>query len=124
MPDNKQYNVDGTLYEIPDAEVLDFLKDFPKAEEVEVFVSGKDTLGIPKAEVQDFISEVPDAKPLKKKENAETFLSPDLPTIPKISTSVPEQGFQEPSVNIPQYESPSPLPSGEPKIEQPIEPSQ
>jgi len=68
MPD-KTYKIGKDIYDIPNDKVSDFLKDNPKAVEVETYISGKDTYDIPLPEVASFIQSMPDAKPLKKKED-------------------------------------------------------
>ena len=55
---------EGSVYDLKENEVNDFLKDFPDAAEVKSFVAGKDTFDIPLNEVADFQKDYPDAKPL------------------------------------------------------------
>lgn len=71
MPENKTYKANGQVYEIPESEVADFLKDFPDATEVNSFVMEKDTFDIPVNEVSSFIQDNPTAKALKKKDTPE-----------------------------------------------------
>lgn len=71
------YKVGNDVYEIPDIQSADFLKDNPKAIEVQSFKQDKDTFDIPIADVNDFLKENPKAEPLKKKEVG----SPSLKTV-------------------------------------------
>ncbi|MEN6623350.1 MAG: hypothetical protein ABFD50_17615, partial [Smithella sp.] len=77
---------DGKTYDIPSAEAGDFLKEFPKAQEIHSFVVGKDTLDIPKEEVADFIKDMPEAKPLQNYD----FGQPVQPVQPKPLMAEPE----------------------------------
>jgi hypothetical protein len=83
MPD-KSYKIGAETFDIPEAEIGEFLKDNPNAEEVKSFVIDKDTFDIPLAEVDAFVKEMPQAKELKKKDITETTtteqegISPDL----------------------------------------------
>lgn len=68
MPEGKTYKVGNDVFDIPDNDVKDFLRDNPKAVEVNSFLIGKDTFDIPLPDVQDFLKENPQAKSLKKKD--------------------------------------------------------
>ena len=73
MPTDKTFKVGNDTYDIPYAEVKNFLKDNPQAVEVQSFVVGKDTFDIPLSEVRAFQKEMPNAKPLKKKRTVRIF---------------------------------------------------
>jgi hypothetical protein len=70
MPNTKTYKVGNDVYDIPLKEEADFLKENPKASEIQSYVLGKDTFDLPIKEVNDFLKENPNAKPLKKKEDS------------------------------------------------------
>jgi hypothetical protein len=68
MPETKTYKVKDDVFEIPVADVSEFLKDMPDAIEVQSFTIEGDTMDIPVADVSEFLKDMPDAQPLKKKE--------------------------------------------------------
>lgn len=68
MPRQKSYKIGEDIYDIPEKEIPDFLKENPKATEVVSYKIGNDTYDIPTAEEIDFLKENPKAISLKKKE--------------------------------------------------------
>lgn len=58
----RTFKADGQIYDIPENEVSSFLKDMPKAQEVQSFTVDKDTFDIPLAEVESFKKDMPTAK--------------------------------------------------------------
>ena len=64
---DKKYRVGSDVYDIPDAEAQNFLKDFPNAIELETFIVDKDTFDIPINERDLFLKDFPTAQPIKKK---------------------------------------------------------
>jgi hypothetical protein len=72
MSKKRTYKVGDDVYDIPENEVSDFLKDTPNATEIQSFVVGSDTFDIPINEVSGFLKEIPSAKSLKKKEISES----------------------------------------------------
>lgn len=69
MPE-KSYKVDGEVYDnIPEEHADAFLKQNPKAVEIQSFTLEKDTFDIPIAHVDAFTQKNPGALPLKKKDS-------------------------------------------------------
>ena len=68
MAEIKTYKTKTGIYDIPDADIESFLKDFPDAVETEAFTVGKDTFDIPITEREAFLKDKPTAKPIKKKD--------------------------------------------------------
>jgi len=107
---DKKYKVGSDVYDIPEAEASNFLKDFPNAIELETFIVDKDTFDIPVNEIDGFLTDFPKAKSLKKKDVSEVSGAPSgisslepLPSTlktPDLTLETPELGIRE---EIPDY---------------------
>lgn len=73
MPNTITYNADGKTYSIPDTEKDDFLKDFPKAEPVNLYEAEGKKYGIPDKDTSDFQKDFPDAKLLAERQRDDPY---------------------------------------------------
>ena len=88
----RTFKVNTEVFDIPENEVSAFLKDMPKAQEVQSFVADKDTFDIPLAEVESFKKDMPHANPLGEEpsigntmlaeSSQKPFGTPEAPTVP------------------------------------------
>lgn len=92
MEKTKTYKVGNDIFDIPENEEAQFLKDVQGAVEVQSFVVGKDTFDIPLNEVSQFQIDVPNAKPLKKKDESVS----EAPSISPTRLTAPLTVGQEP----------------------------
>lgn len=92
MEKTKTYKVGNDIFDIPENEEAQFLKDVQGAVEVQSFVVGKDTFDIPLNEVSQFQIDVPNAKPLKKKDESVS----ETPSISPTRLTKPLTVGQEP----------------------------
>ena len=94
---DKKYKVGSDVYDIPEMEVPNFLKEFPKAIELETFVVGKNTFDIPVNEIDGFLTDFPKAKSQKKKDVSEVtgmpseISLPEQPPLPSEKPITPER---------------------------------
>ena len=85
----RTFKADGQIYDIPENEVSSFLKDMPKAVEVQSFTVDKDTFDIPLAEVESFKKDMPTAK-LTFEDKQE----------PSIGETMLQESIKKPCVNL------------------------
>jgi len=100
----KKYRVGSDVYDIPDAEAQNFLKDFPDAVELESFVVDKDTFDIPINERDAFLADFPTAKPVKKKVSSEPPTTPSevsSPEQPPLGLETPDLTLKTPESKLP-----------------------
>lgn len=60
----KSFKFNGSIYDVPEERVADFIKRKPEAQEVQSFIYEKDTFDVPVDKVSGFLERKPDAKPL------------------------------------------------------------
>jgi hypothetical protein len=88
MGKKRTFLYEGTPVDVDDSAVNDFLSKFPKAEPMESFVLGNDTVDVPASDisvVEKFKQQYPDAKPLFGEEQPQ-----EIPAITLDSTEVAE----------------------------------
>lgn len=92
MGGTKSFKVGNENYDnIPEAEVKDFLQQFPDAVEVNTFlVGGKDTFDIPVQEVEAFKADNPEAKPLEVKKKVGGESQPSTSESGSSDAEIPE----------------------------------
>ena len=94
MGKKRTFLYEGTPVDVDDSAVNDFLSKFPKAEPMESFVLGNDTVDVPASDisvVEKFKQQYPDAKPLFGEEQPQ-----EIPTITLDSTEVAEGTAEAP----------------------------
>lgn len=95
MGKKRTFLYDGNPVDVDDSAVTDFLSKFPKAEPMESFVLGNDTVDVPASDitvVEKFKQQYPDAKPLFGEDEIPTITLDQAEVEGKVPTGPLKQG--------------------------------